>query len=210
MTTPRRHSIIVSNPSRDSFSMAIAQRYAEVARALGETVVIRDLYRLGFNPILSEQEVDGVEPPEVTTEKAALAGTDVFVLVYPIWFGAPPAMIKGYIERVFGAGTTFTERRERRAQPLLKGKQLISFSTSGSLCAWLEEKGVLSSLRDTFDRYLCDVFELGATQHLHFDGITSAAKPWEMTMHLNKVAGAARKIVAANRMSPTKAAPLPC
>lgn len=191
----RRHSIIVSNPSADSFSMSIAQRYAKVVGKAGDTAVIRDLYRLGFDPVLSRGEIEGREPEDVTQEKTALAGTDVFVLVYPIWFGTPPAMLKGYIERVLAAGYTYREMKLHRPQPMLENKLLISFTTSGSLRVWLEEKGVMMSLQNLFDHYLADVFGLRATKHYHFDGVNAEAKAWEFGMHLKDVEEAARNVL---------------
>lgn len=198
---PRHHSVIVCNPSRDSFSMSIARRYAQVVGEVGDTVVIRDLYRLDFSPVLSKSEIDGCEPEDVTKEKTALLGTDVFVLVYPIWFGTPPAMLKGYIERVLAAGFTYREMKAHKPQPLLKDKLLVSFTTSGSLRAWLEEKGVMMSLQNLFDRYLADVFGLRATKHYHFDGVGPEAKPWEFGMHLKDVEEAARYVLSAGKVS---------
>lgn len=203
---PSRHTVIVCNPSAESFSMSIAERYASTMREAGDTVSIRDLYAMDFNPVLSKREIDGLETDDVKREKAALSGSDVFVFVYPIWFGAPPAMLKGYIERVLAAGFTYREMRLHTPQPLLKNKLLISFTTSGSMRAWLEEKGVMMSLQNLFDHYLADVFDLKATEHYHFDGVSPDAKRWEMSMHLNDVEKAARHVLTL--LDPTLRQPL--
>jgi len=75
----------VCNPKTNSFSMAIARRYEETADRLGQQVVVRDLYRLGFDPILkaSEEPSDHFAPAaDVLAELAAIDGANVLVLIY--------------------------------------------------------------------------------------------------------------------------------
>jgi NAD(P)H dehydrogenase (quinone) len=59
---------------------------------------------MNFDPVLRRGERKGRPARDVDQEWALLGKVDVYVLVYPIWFGAPPAMLRGYIDRVFGAG----------------------------------------------------------------------------------------------------------
>src|SRR5688572_33218302 len=117
---------------------------------------MRDLYRMNFDPVLREEERHGRPAADVTSEWAALGKIDVFVLVHPIWFGTPPAMLKGYIDRVFGAGRSLG-LGEGGDSGLLSGTRLVSLTSSGSHRAWLDEKGVLGSLRTVYDRYLTEV-----------------------------------------------------
>ena len=99
-----KHAVIACHPEHRSFTLSVAERYAKTVRGHGHEAVVRDLYRLRFNLVLRARERRGVPAPDVNREWGALGKPDVFVLVYPIWFGAPPAMLKGYIDRVFGAG----------------------------------------------------------------------------------------------------------
>jgi NAD(P)H dehydrogenase (quinone) len=171
MNNPLKHGIVVCHPAETSFTMAIAQRYAAAVRAHGHETVIRDLYRIGFDPILTNDERLGQPHPDIVAEWQVLGKVDVFVLVYPIWFGAPPAMLKGYIDRVFGAGRTKGDAGSGAGTSILEGKHLVSLTLSGSMVAWLDERGVMGSLRNLFDRYLADVFRLSETHHYHFDGV---------------------------------------
>ena len=195
-----KHAIIVCHPSEDSFTFSAARRYEEAVRAHGQETVLRDLYRIGFDPVLRESERHGDPAEDVRMEWAALGKVDAFVLVYPIWFGTPPAMLKGYIDRVFGAGRTLGQGGEGGEGELLAGRHLVSLTSSGSHRAWLDEKGVLGSLRTVYDRYLSDVFGFAETHRFHFDGITEAVPESEIRSHLGAVEKAARDVMS--RMHP--------
>lgn len=192
MTQTIKHAVIVCHPSEDSFTMSMANRYVETVRGLGQEVVVRDLYRLGFDPVLHEEERHGHPGADVSAEWAALGKADVFVLVYPIWFGAPPAMLKGYIDRVFGAGRVLGDGERGR----LAGTRLVSLTASGTMRAWLSEKGVLGSLRTVFDRYLSDVFGFVETARYHFDGVGPEMEEKDVGFHLAEVEKAAKEVLS--------------
>lgn len=197
---PIKHSLIICHPEAYSFTMAMAQRYEKTVRRFRHQVEVRDLYRLGFDPLLKAQERPGAPdhaiPEDVAAELQALSDTDIFVLVYPLWFGAPPAAIKGYIERVFGAGFPFATQATRRRHPLLAGKRLVSITASGSMSAWLDEKGVMMSLRNLFEQYLADIFGLARVDHVHLDGVIPGLPEREYRQLLQKVEDTAKAVIA--------------
>jgi NAD(P)H dehydrogenase (quinone) len=195
MARPLKHAIIACHPAEDSFTLAIARRYADAVEAHGHPSVLRDLYRIGFDPVLKDDERQGTPRADVISEWAVLGNPDVFVLVYPIWFGAPPAMMKGYIDRIFGAGRT-RGSAESNEGSRLAGKDLVSLSLSGTMSAWLDEKGVLGSLRNIFDRYIADVFAFDETHHYHFDGVRPGLPERDYLLHLAEVDEAAREVLA--------------
>lgn len=191
-----KHAVIVCHPTDDSFTNSVARMYADTVQAHGQDAIIRDLYRLNFDPVLRDAERAGQPGTDVEREWAELGKPDVFVLVYPIWFGAPPAMMVGYIDRVFGAGRTRGQGGQGGLGELLAGKRLVSFTSSGSFRAWLSEKGVLGSLRTVYDRYLMDVFQFSETGRYHLDGISSDLPEREFRQHLLEVKNAARDVMA--------------
>lgn len=199
MTQTIKHAIIVCHPSEASFTLSAARRYEAAVRAHGHETVLRDLYREGFDPVLREEERHGQPGMDVASEWAMLGKVDVFVLVHPIWFGTPPAMLKGYIDRVFGAGRSLGLGTGGDSERLT-GTRLVSLTSSGSHRAWLDEKGVLTSLRTVYDRYMSDVFGFAETHRYHFDGIADEVPEREIRMHLHEVEKAAREVMA--RMHP--------
>jgi NAD(P)H dehydrogenase (quinone) len=196
MSETIKHAIIACHPAEDSFTLSVARRYEEAVRAHGQETVLRDLYRIGFDPLLQDAERHGHPAADVDGEWAVLGKVDVFVLVYPIWFGTPPAMLKGYIDRVFGAGRTFGQGGEGGTSDVLAGKRLVSLTSSGSQRAWLAEKGVLGSLRTVYDRYFADVFGFTETHRYHFDGVSEDVPEREIRMHLGEVEKAARDVMS--------------
>lgn len=171
-----KHAIILAHPEPGSFNASVANTYAQAVRVRGHEATIRDLYAIGFDPCLKADErpdkPQQVVAPDVATERALLADADVFVLVYPIWLGSTPAILKGYLERVFNQGFAYEDFEVGQMRPLLTGRRLISFTSSGSTNAWLDEAGLRLSLRYVVDGYLSKVFGLDPVEHVHFPSIS--------------------------------------
>jgi NAD(P)H dehydrogenase (quinone) len=169
-----KHAVIVAHPNARSLSRSIAGAYAASVGALGQQVVLRDLYGMGFDPCLKAYEIPRSAEvqfaPDVVAERRLLADVDVFALVYPFWFNAPPAILKGYIDRVFSMGFGFEPGRGG-TEPLLDGKKLISFSLSGAPEHWVRDTGAMQALMTLFDRHLCAMCGLQLVDHVHTGGI---------------------------------------
>lgn len=195
---PPRHVVILCHPEQDSFNAAVAAAYCATVREHGHEVIVRDLYAMGFHPVLKSSERPGPETrqfADVEAELALLKDTDVFVLVYPIWFGGPPAMLKGYLERVLGSGVLPQAVYEGSAKGVLAGKQMLSFTTSGLKEIWLDEMGQLRALTQSFDHYIEHAFAMQPSRHIHFGHVTHDMEPVWARRHLDEVHGQARMIV---------------
>ena len=172
-----KHVVIVSHPNEDSFTLSVAHAYRDAAERLGGEVLVRDLYRMNFDPRLAKAEVphpEGFAPgDDVVAERKLIEDANVFAFVYPLWFNAPPAMTVGYIDRVFGLGFGFGSSVGGNV-PLLTGAKLISFSSSGAPKHWLVDTGGWKAVQTLFDEHLAAVCGFRALEHVHFGGIT----PW--------------------------------
>lgn len=200
-TRAPRHAVILCHPDADSFNTAVANRYCDAVREVGHEAILRDLYRLDFDPVLKSSEQphggDDAFTPDVTAEIDVIRGADVFVLVYPIWFGTPPAMMKGYVERVFGAGFDHRAMRARDRHSYMAGKHLLSLSTSGNSIQWLEGQGAWLSLRNVFDNYLSTAFSMASNEHIHFSNIVDPMTVHNVDAELVRVTDIARRTCAA-------------
>ncbi len=189
-----KHAVIACHPEVDSFTLSVARTYCAAVEQHGQVAILRDLYRMNFDPVLNSSERLAAEPfvpaPDVAAELDLIGGSAAFVLVYPLWFGTPPAMMKGYIERVLGAGFSrqmAAEHLHRATHPLLGGKQLLTFSTSGSSKQWLEDQGAWVSLQTIFDGYLARAFWMDTPQHVHFGEIVDGLDADVAAANLGKV-----------------------
>lgn len=171
-----KHAVILAHPAHRSLNAAIAATYREAVEGLGHEVIVRDLYRMRFDPRLKAPEIPGPKAPrfrpDVLRERALLADADVFAFVYPLWFNAPPAILKGYVDRVFSMGFGFTPMFGG-VKPCLEGRKLISFTTSGAPDFWVRDTGALSALTHLFDAHLAGVCGLNVIDHAHFGGMVS-------------------------------------
>jgi len=195
-----KHAVIICHPSRSSFTRAVADRYCLSVRLVGHEAITRDLYGIGFDPVLKDDERPAARPyalaPDVAHELELLSGTDVFVFVYPIWFGGPPAMLKGYVDRVLGAGFSHRAVRARMSHPLMSGKDLLSFTSSGESREWLDEQGAFESLRSVFDTYLCHAFSLASAHRVHFSNVVANTSKRYVEQCLFDVEQEAQKVCA--------------
>lgn len=176
-----RHAVIVAHPEPKSFNFHVAETYCEAVRSRGHEVILRDLYRLQFDPLLKSGELPrpgrAKAEPDVVAERQVIADANVFVFIYPLWFNAPPAMIKGYMDRVFGMGFGFGPIHHGGNEPLLTGKSLLSFTTSGAPTEWLRQEGGLGALRNLYDEHFAAVCGLRLLDHIHLGGIVPNMAP---------------------------------
>jgi len=196
-TSPARHAVILCHPDPKSFNRSIADTYCAAVRECGQEVLVRDLYAINFDPVLKAHERPTIEnfqvSPDVTAELDLLRGNDVFVLIYPIWFGTPPAMMKGYVERVLGSGVDPKSVVSREPTSFLAGKKLVSFTTSATSAPWLNEQGEWLSLRYLFDHYLTHAFAMQPDEHVHFANVTPRMEQRWAEQHLYEVQQQARR-----------------
>jgi len=151
------HYLVLANPSAQSFDHAAAQTYASIVASCGQSVEINDLNAMAFDPVLKDDERfdrGDNRSPWIEAELARLSRCDVVVLIYPIWFGGPPAILKGYVDRVLGAHCGVGAFQSGAAQPALRGRHLLSISTSGTSTEWLREQGQPHAVREGFDLYI--------------------------------------------------------
>ncbi len=191
-----KHVVILAHPNRHSFNGTLAAAYSNAAKLIGDQVLLRDLYGLDFKPVLQVGELPfgpHFSPGEdVVAERALIADADVYALVYPLWLNAPPAMMKGYLERVFGYGFAYG-KGGGGSEPLLTDKKLISITTSGAPTRWLHETGGLEAVRVLFDRHFAEVCGLTVVDHLHFGGIVPGIRDDAVERMADDVAGVVRK-----------------
>jgi len=130
--------VILAHPVPGSFNHAIARTVIHALEKSGHSGVLHDLYAEGFDPVLPGREVDkdGAIEPVVSEHCAQLSAADGIVIVHPNWWGMPPAILKGWVDRVLRPGVAYEfeegDSGEGVPKGLVKAKAAIVFNTSNT------------------------------------------------------------------------------
>ena len=93
------------DPAGGHFCHALAEAYAEGAHYGGHDVRLTEVARLDFPLLRTAQDYEkGKPPPDIAAAQEAVSWANHIVLVYPLWLGALPALLKGFLEQVFRPG----------------------------------------------------------------------------------------------------------
>jgi NAD(P)H dehydrogenase (quinone) len=125
--------VILGHQRQGSFCQAIAQTAMDELRAAGHEIVYHDLYAERFDPILPDAEIpkNAELDPVVAQHCRELVEADGFVIVHPNWWGQPPAILKGWLDRVLRQGVAY-EFTPQGVNGLLKGKASLVLTTSNT------------------------------------------------------------------------------
>lgn len=131
-------SLILAHPGPGSFNHAIAETARQTLLRSGHTVFFHDLCAEGFDPILPAQEIPkgAALPVEIARHCAEIAAADGIIVVHPNWWGQPPAILTGWIDRVIRPGVAyeFLESDSGDGVPLglLHARTALVFSTTNT------------------------------------------------------------------------------
>ena len=128
--------VLYAHPVETSFCAALHARVVDTLRAAGHQVDDCDLYTEGFDPVLSREERLGYhEVPDNRAPVAAhvdrLMSAEALVLVHPVWNFGLPAILKGYLDRVFLPGVSFRMENGVVAPNLTHIKRITAITTYG-------------------------------------------------------------------------------
>jgi putative NADPH-quinone reductase len=150
----KRILVILGHPSSNSFCAGLVERYTRSALSAGHEVRQLFLGQLDFDPVLREG-YQQVQPLEAGLQQAQadILWAEQLTLVYPIWWGGIPALLKGFLDRVFLPGFAF-KYREGKAFPdkLLRGRSahlLVTMDTPPWYYRWFYRMPGLHQMRKT-------------------------------------------------------------
>ena len=169
-----RHLVIAAHPSTKSFNHSVVEAYTSALVERKHRVECRDLYAANFNPVLSARDLaaigHGKASKDIREEQAAIRRADVVTLISPLWWSGFPAMLKGYLDRVFCEGFAYVIRRGEYL-PRLAGKKGVIITTSGASKEELKSGGTLRAIRTIYDVGLMQFCGIEMVQHLYLSGI---------------------------------------
>lgn len=127
--------IVLCHPNKTGFNQAIA---AAAVSTLSQTHIVDfvNLYDEGFDPVLPAPELPRKFTFDETVQRynALVKAADILVFVHPDWWGGPPALLKGFIDRVFRPGVAYEfegfDLLAKKKSGLLEGKKALVFTTT--------------------------------------------------------------------------------
>lgn len=131
-------SVILAHPDKKSFNHAIAAAAVETLNKNGHQVIFHDLYREKFAPLLPFEEIpkDVSLPPDIEKHCKEISQAQGIIIIHPNWWGQPPAVLKGWVDRVLRPGVAYQFREGDKGEGipigLLKAKSAIVFNTSNT------------------------------------------------------------------------------
>ena len=153
--------VLYAHPEPKSFNGALKEASLEAIAAAGHTAEISDLYAEGFDPVAGRHDFSTVADPdffhyqneqalaarengfseELKREQARVDRADAFILHFPLWWGGPPAILKGWFDRVMAFGFAYRDGT-RFDTGLYKGKRGLMCVTTGGTTERFSEAGV--------------------------------------------------------------------
>lgn len=174
-----KNLIVYAHPNSASLNHYFKQIVVENLQESGQEVVVRDLNQINFNPVLSLEDMHGQRmgkvANDVKTEQDFITWADRIIFIYPIWWTGMPAIMKGFIDRVFSYG--FAYRYDQGIQKgLLTGKKTIIINSHGKSNAEYEAMGMDKALALTSDTGIFTYSGLEIQQHFYFDKADRASE----------------------------------
>ena len=131
-------SVILAHPDPKSFNHAIAQTVVGQLEGNGHDAFLHDLYAENFQPLLTDKELlkDALLPTAIRRHCKEIGQAEGIVIIHPNWWGQPPAILKGWIDRVIRPGMAYEfldgDSGEGIPKGLLKAKAAVVLNTSNT------------------------------------------------------------------------------
>lgn len=183
------HLIIYAHPNPDSFTHALLEHIVQASNEVGKTSIVRDLYQLNFNPVLSWEELnrtfEGKIAEDIEQEQQLINAATHITLVYPLWWMGYPAILKGYLDRVLTFGFAYRTDENDESVGLLQDKRLFQFINIGRNWQEFVDLGYHKSIDDMLGTGLFNFCGITHTDYHVFDDIHKVNRT-TLTHYLDK------------------------
>jgi NAD(P)H dehydrogenase (quinone) len=194
---PMNHLVVAAHPVENSFTMELTRAYAAELETIGHSQRTYDLYRMGFNPVLGAQELAlaGTAHPvdaDVLRAQDDLRASDALTVIYPLWWLSMPAMMKGFIDRIFARGFAY-ESQAGVVHGLLSGRKAVLITISGAPLPLLVANGKWNAVEVLQDTHIFRSAGFDLLEHIHFDEVAPHLSQAVVEQNLARVRSCARQ-----------------
>jgi NAD(P)H dehydrogenase (quinone) len=171
-----KHLMIISLHRDEGFLTMGVKNLIEKLEGHGEEVSSRNLYELNFNPILTSSDFiamkQGQLPFDIAREQDFIKNADYLWFIFPIWWTSMPAILKGYIDRVFLNGFAYQLENDRPVG-LLTDKKVIILNSMGMSRKEYKLSGMFKAMELTIDKGVFEFTGMKVIAHKYFTSVMS-------------------------------------
>lgn len=165
--------VVVSHPDPHSLTQHVARATADAIRAAGDNVEFADLAAENFDARFSDTDLDlfrgkGATPADVQAEQERIDRADQLILVFPVYWWSAPALLKGWIDRVFVGGWAYDDTGGEFVKKL--GRLTVHLIlVAGDSSESFERHGVYEAIRTQIERGIIEYCGAthGSTSYIH-------------------------------------------
>lgn len=166
--------IIYAHPNPKSFNNAVKETLLEVGKENEIITVVRDLYSMNFDPVLKPSDIMCIKkkqcPVDINEEHKHIEWADVLIFVFPLWWNSFPAILKGYIDRIFSYGFAYSYDKHG-SHGLLTDKKVIIITTLGETDEVYRVSGLYEAVKITQDLGLFEFCGMEVLLHHFFPAV---------------------------------------
>jgi len=155
--------IVVAHPDPASLTHAVAARIGRAITGADarNTVTVADLAAEGFDPRFNTADIGlfkqgATVPADVAAEHARVDAADTLVLVYPLYWWSFPALLKGWIDRVFTQGWAYADGADGKVEKKLQRLQVHLVGIGGAGAEMIERRGYGAAMKTQIDMGIFD------------------------------------------------------
>jgi NAD(P)H dehydrogenase (quinone) len=169
--------VVYAHPNPEAFNHAVLEHFVQGLQSKGHELEILDLYAEGFNPLLSAADLaslqSGETPVDIQDQQAKVARAEGLAFIFPIWWSSMPAILKGWIDRVFSLGFAYAFGEEGPVG-LLKQQKALLITTAGGDQAFFDHSGIQKAIQMTIDLGVFAFTGIPKVQHEFFYNVVQA------------------------------------
>ncbi len=170
-----KHLIVYCHPNSNSLSAAYKDEVVRITERTCHDVIVRDLYNIRFCPTLSIQDLmafqNGDIPDDLKVERDYISWADLITFIYPVWWTGLPAMVKGYIDRVFAYGFAYAQNEKGQIKKLLTGKKVVILNNMSQPFDYYKKIGMIDSMKQTCDNGIFSFCGMEVVEHRFFGNV---------------------------------------
>jgi NAD(P)H dehydrogenase (quinone) len=181
--------VVYAHPNRESLTHALLKRFTDGLQEGGHDFEVVDLYALEFDPRFEMQDfgqfTGSSQSADVVEQQHKISNADALVLLFPVWWWGYPAILKGWIDRVFSHGFAYGMTESGSPQGLLQHQKVLLISPTMAQESFYQTMGLDDAMEKVDRATFTGICGIQDVEHVFlFQAATDAAARHE---HLNLV-----------------------